>query len=411
VTALPYGDAASAARSRTPVVIIGSAEGVTDLLGALGHHSDVEILDASTFLADSTAVLEGGGVEAVLYVTHAGPGWLDDLAAIREHTSAPIVVLSSNQSGAVLDQAFAAGAAEALLLPQGVENVAYALRRAHRMRGRQPGVAEQVEGNVTTVFSPKGGIGKTVIATNLAAVFAGEEKRRTLLVDLDLQFGDTAIVLGLEPKQTLHDLIAAPGGLDPDKLAGYATRHESGVEVLPAPPRPQDADLVSDAKLARLFEVACSSYDEIVVDCAPFLHGPILTALDYTNALVMICSAEVPALKDVGLSLSTLRLLAFPEDKIKLVMNNAYGGDGLSRKDIEGALGLSVSAMVPNNRVVSRGVNRGVPATQLDAGSDFAKGIRDLSSTLHSSRPSAADESQPKGRRVGRRRAKSSSTR
>jgi len=405
VTALPYGDATSAARSRTPVAIIGSAEGLTDLLGALRQHSDVEVLHASTFLADSAAVLEGGSVEAVLYVTNAGPGWLDDLAAIREHTSTPIVVLSSNQSGAVLDQAFAAGAAEALLLPQGVENVAYALRRAHRMRGHQTVAAEKAEGRVTTVFSPKGGIGKTVIATNLASVFAGEQKRRTLLVDLDLQFGDTAIVLGLEPKQTLHDLIAAPGGLDPDKLAGYTTRHESGIEVLPAPPRPQDADLVSDAKLARLFEVACSSYDEIVVDCAPFLHGPILTALDYTNALVLICSAEVPALKDVGLSLTTLRLLGFPEDKIRLVVNHAHGKDGLSRKDIEGALGLSVSAMVPNNRVVSRAVNRGVPATRLDADSDFAEGIRDLSSRLQPGTTPPASEG--KARRGVRRRAKS----
>ena len=405
MTALPYGDAASAARSRTPVAIIGSADGLTDLLGALRQHSDVEVLHASTFLADSAAVLEGGSVEAVLYVTHAGPGWLDDLAAIREHTSTPIVVLSSNQSGAVLDQAFAAGAAEALLLPQGVENVAYALRRAHRMRGHQTVAAEKVEGRVTTVFSPKGGIGKTVIATNLAAVLAGEQKRRTLLVDLDLQFGDTAIVLGLEPKQTLHDLIAAPGGLDANKLAGYTTRHESGIEVLPAPPRPQDADLVSDAKLARLFEVACSSYDEIVVDCAPFLHGPILTALDYTNALVLICSAEVPALKDVGLSLTTLRLLAFPEDKIRLVVNHAHGKDGLSRKDIEGALGLSVSAMVPNNRVVSRAVNRGVPATRLDADSDFAEGIRDLSTRLQPGTTPPAGEA--KARRGVRRRARS----
>jgi pilus assembly protein CpaE len=407
MTALPYGDTAPAARGRTPVCIIGSAEGLTDLLASLRQHSDVEVLHASTFLADSVKVLESGGVEAILYLTHAGPGWLDDLAAIREHTSAPIVVLSSNQSGAVLDQAFAAGAADALLLPQGVENVAYSLRRAHRARGSQAAVAERAAGNVTTVFSPKGGIGKTVIATNLAAVFAGEEKRRTLLVDLDLQFGDTAIVLGLEPKQTLHDLIAAPGGLDPEKLSGYATRHESGVDVLPAPPRPQDADLVSDAKLARLFEVASSTYDEIVVDCAPFLHGPILTALDYTNALVLICSAEVPALKDVGLSLTTLRLLSFPEDKIRLVMNHAHGRDGLSRKDIEGALGLPVSAMVPNNRIVSRAVNRGVPATQLDANSDFAEGIRRLSSTLHPAATPPPAKAKSKSRRITRRRTKS----
>ncbi len=369
-------------RSRTPVCVIGTSDGLNELLADLREHKDIEVIQASTFLDDATPTLEGGGVEAVLYATHAGPGWLDDLAAIREHTSAPIVVLSSNQSGAVLEQAFEAGVEEAFLLPQAVENVAFTLRRAHRTGGRLTGVVEQAEGNVTTVFSPKGGIGKTVVATNLASVLAVEHGKRTLLLDLDLQFGDSAIVLGLHPEQTLHDLISAPGGLDSQKLEGYSTRHESGLDVLPAPLRPQDADLVSDAKLARLFEVARATYDEIVVDTSPFLHGAILTALDYSNALVLICSPEVPALKDVGLSLSTLRLLAFPEEKIRLVLNHAYGNEGLKRSDIEGALGIKVSAVVPNNRGVTKAVNRGVPAATLDAGSDFTQSIRGLADTL-----------------------------
>ncbi len=369
-------------RSRAPICVIGSSDGLADLLDDLRQHEDIEIVHTSTFLADSTAALEGGGVEAVLYVTQAGPGWLDEVASIHEHTSAPIVLLSSNESGAVLDQALDAGVAEALLLPQVVENVAFALRRA-RTREAQAGTLTKTEGNVTTVFSPKGGIGKTMVASNLAAMLAGEEKRRTLLIDLDLQFGDTAIVLGLEPEQTLHDLISAPGGLDPDKLAGYATRHESGLEVLPAPLRPQDADLVSDAKLARLFEVARATYDEIVVDTAPFLHGSILTALDYTTDLVLICSGQVPALKDVKLSLGTLQLLAFPEEKIRLVLNQAHGDGGLKRSDVEDTLGMKATAVIPNDRVVSQAVNRGVPAALLDPKCDFTQAIRELSAALH----------------------------
>jgi pilus assembly protein CpaE len=392
MTAVSQNGAAPSVRSRTPVCVIGSSDGLTELLDSLRNHEEIEVVHTSAFLADSTAALESGGVEAVLYVTHAGPGWLDEVAAIREHTSAPVVLLSSNGSGAVLDQALDAGVEEALLLPQVVENVAFALRRARRSRDHQDGVPGTSQGNVTTVFSPKGGIGKTVIATNLASMLAGEQGRRTLLVDLDLQFGDTAIVLGLSPEQTLHDLISAPGGLDPDKLTGYATRHETGLDVLPGPLRPQDADLVSDAKLARLFEVARASYDEIVVDTAPFLHGSILTALDYTSDLVLICSAEVPALKDVKLSLSTLQLLAFPEEKIRLVLNQAHGDGGLKRSDVEDALGLKATAFVPNDRGVLQAINRGVPASQLDPKSDFAGAIRQLSATLH---PHAATAQVP----------------
>ena len=394
MTALSHRDAVagSGPRSRTPVCVVGTAEGFTDLLEALQRHDDVEIVSSATYLADATGVLEGGGVEAVLYVTHAGPGWLDELAAIREHTSAPIVLLSSNQSGTILDEALEAGVADALLLPQGVENVAFALRRAHRGRIETADAVERSEGRVTTVFSPKGGIGKSVVATNLAAMLAGEQKRRTLLIDLDLQFGDTAIVLGVRPEQTLHDLISAPGGLDASKLAGYATRHESGLEVLPAPLRPQDANLVTEAKLARLFEVAQASYDEIVVDTAPFLHGPILTALDHTSDLVLLCSAEVPALKDVKMSVNTLQLLAFPQAKIRLVLNHPHSNGGLRLSDIETTLGLKATATIPHDAIVSQSVNRGVPAIQIDPKSDFAEAIRALNGAIHAgaAAPSAA---------------------
>jgi pilus assembly protein CpaE len=365
------------------VCAIGAWEGLPELVAALGRRDDIEVVHAGESFVDSAEALATGHAEAVLHVTAAGPGWLDELAAICEHSSAPVVLLSSGESGAVLDQALDAGVAEAMLLPQVVENVAFALRRAGRGGGRPAGEPGTRESRVVTVFSPKGGIGKTVIATNLASLLAREEGRRTLLLDLDLQFGDTAIVLGLQPEQTLHDLLSAPGELDAEKLSGYATRHGSGLDVLPAPLRPQEADLVSDAKLARLLEVARSSYDDIIVDSAPFLHGPILTALDQTSDLLVICSAQVPALKDVNLSLSTLSLLAFPEEKVRLVINHAHQDGGLKRSEIEDALGMKVSAEIPNDKVVSKAVNRGTPAVLLNGKADFTKALRELSAMLH----------------------------
>jgi pilus assembly protein CpaE len=372
----------SGTRSSTRVCAIGTWKGLPDLLATLGSENDVEVVHTGKHLADVEKAIENGNVEAVLYVTEAGSGWRDELAAIRETSSAPVVLLASSKSGAVLDEALDAGVAEALLLPQGVENVAFALRRAGRSGGRPAGDQEPHKGRVVTVFSPKGGIGKTVMATNLATMLAKEEGRRTLLVDLDLQFGDTAILLGIQPEQTLHDLVSAPGELDPEKLSGYATRHESGLDVLPAPLRPEEADLVSDAKLAQLLEVARSSYDEIVVDSAPFLHGPILTALDQTSDLLVICSPEVPAIKDVNLSLSTLSLLAFPQEKVRLVVNHAHQNGGLKRSEVEDALGVKVTAEIPNDRIVSQAVNRGTPAVLLDAKAGFTRAVRELSATL-----------------------------
>ena len=130
-----------------------------------------------------------------------------------------------------------------LLLPQLTENVVFSIRKAAHARRyvqAQPERRAQA-GRIVTVFSPKGGTGKTVIATNLAAAVAKQEGKRVLLLDLDLQFGDAAIMLGVEPEKTIYDLVVAPGELDSEKLAGYVTKHVCGLDMVPAPLRPEDA--------------------------------------------------------------------------------------------------------------------------------------------------------------------------
>src|SRR5439155_9336602 len=105
--------------------------------------------------------------------------------------------------------------------------------------------------------------------------------------------------------------------------AGYTTRHSSGLDLLPAPLRPEDAELVTEAKLGRLIEVARSSYDAIVVDTSPFFHGPMLATLDRTDELLILCTLDVTTLKNVRLALGTLDLLSFPAARINLVLNFA----------------------------------------------------------------------------------------
>src|SRR5439155_16963389 len=121
-------------------------------------------------------------------------------------------------------------------------------KATHTTRHVHTGGGGGRHGKIVTVFSPKGGTGKTVTATNLAAALAKFEQRKTLLLDLDLQFGDAAIMLGIEPEKTIYDLVVAPGELDTEKLAGYTTKHVSGLDVLPAPLRAEDAELVTEAK-------------------------------------------------------------------------------------------------------------------------------------------------------------------
>lgn len=382
------------ARERVRTYITGSCEGLDQLREALERHFEVELIGASSSVAEAAGALAGGHLGVVLHGTGATSLPRDELASIREHTRAPIILVASGESSSLLEQALDAELADVLLLPQMTENVLFAIRKAgHGARRSQEAHGGRM-GRVITVFSPKGGTGKTVIASNLAVALAKLRGCKTLLLDLDLQFGDAAIMLGIEPEKTIYDLVVAPGELDTEKLAGYTTRHASGLELLPAPLRPEDAELVTEAKLARLLEVARAAFDLIVVDTSPFFHGPMLATLDRTDELLLLCGLDVPTLKNVRLSMQTLELLSFPHERVRLVLNRASSKVGMRRDEIELALEIRVQFEIASDRVVPLSVNRGTPPV-LVASSDFARDVREMAKALV---PAEANAAPPKRR-------------
>jgi len=389
-------------REKVRVFVTGACEGLADLLDALEHHMEIEFVGATDQVRDASATLTGGHLGAVLHATRGSTLPTNELAAIREHTQAPIILLASGEASTLLEEALDADIADVLLLPQLTENIVFAVRKAgHSGRKAQGGGGRA--GRIVTVFSPKGGTGKTVMATNLAAALAKIEGKRTLLVDLDLQFGDAAIMLGLEPDKTIYDLVVAPGELDSEKLAGYTTRHSSGLEILPAPLRPEDAELVTETKLSRLLEVARESFDIIVVDTSPFFHGPMLATLDRTDELLVVCGLDIPTLKNVRLSLQTLELLSFPMDRIRLVLNRANSKVGMKPDEVEGALDVKIRFAVPSDRAVPISVNRGAPAVIADAKSDFARSMAAMAKTLAPVGKSGSPAPASRRRLMGRR--------
>jgi pilus assembly protein CpaE len=368
---------------RPRIFLSGSCEGFDRVCESLSSHPEVDTVGWAETVAEGSSVLAGGHLDVVLHATRSTelPG--DELAQIREHTQAPVVLVASGESSRLLEQALDADVADVMLLPQLAENVVFTIRKAsHAGRRLHSEGGHGRRGRIVTVFSPKGGTGKTVTATNLAAAVAKHASKRTLLLDLDLQFGDAAIMLGIEPEKTIHDLVVAPGELDSEKLAGYTTRHASGLDILPAPLRPEDAELVTESKLARLLEVARGSYDVIIVDTSPFFHGPMLATLDRTDELLMLCGLDVPTLKNVRISLQTLELLSFPQSRIRFVLNRANSKVGMKKNEVEGALGMKIEFEVPSDRAVPLAVNRGAPAVVADPGAEFSKAIRAMSKSL-----------------------------
>jgi pilus assembly protein CpaE len=368
---------------RVRIYATGSCEGFDKLRESLTNHPEIEMIGASTNVADGAAALAGGHLDAVLHATRGATLPADELASIREHTRAPVLILASSSSSGLLEQALDADVADVLLLPQLVENIVFAIKKAtHTTKRHHDSGASGRHGKIVTVFSPKGGTGKTVTATNLATACAKYEGRKTLLLDLDLQFGDAAIMLGVEPEKTIYDLVVAPGELDTEKLAGYTTRHSSGLEILPAPLRPEDAELVTEAKLGRLLEVARESFDVIVVDTSPFFHGPMLATLDRTDELLLLCGLDVPTLKNLRLALQTLDLLSFPKQRVRIVLNRSNSKVGMKPNEVEGALGMKVRFEVPSDRAVPLAVNRGNPVVIAEESADVSKAIKQMAKEL-----------------------------
>ena len=364
-------------RDRLRIFVTGSCDGLPDVLTALEGHEELELVGMAETVHDATSALAGGHLEAILHATR-GPGYPgDQVASIREYSRAPIILLASGDCSGLLEEALEDGVADLVPLPQLTENVVFAIRKACH-QGRRSQSAEGRHGKVITVFSPKGGVGKTVVSTNLASTFSKHMGLRTLLLDLDLQFGDAAIMLGITPEKTIYDLVVAPGELDSEKLAGYTANHPSGIDVLPAPMQPEDAELVTEGKLARLLEVAKASYDVIIVDTSPFFHGPMLATLDRTDHLLLLCGLDVPTIKNVRLSLQTLELLSFPTERVSVLLNRSNSNVGIQRSEVERALESKIRADLPSDRAVPLGVNSGKPVSLSDPGSDFAKAITDL---------------------------------
>ncbi|HEY7795078.1 MAG TPA: AAA family ATPase [Gaiellaceae bacterium] len=376
-----------APNGRLHVVVTGDFDDA-QLREALRAHEGIDVLARSADIRAAAPALGSVELDAVLHGTalsSAAEALCHEVAAIRRFTSAPIILLAAAADPQLADTAIAAGVEDVLVLPQMAETIAFAIRKARAGARRPDRRAEGgAGGEVVTVFSPKGGTGKTVLSTNLASLLASRGDERVLLIDLDLQFGDAAIMLGLDPERTLASLVLDPGELDAEKLGGYTMRHRSGLDVLAAPLRPEEAELVSELKVLRLLEVARQAYDLVVVDTSPFFYGPMLALLEPTDHLLLLCGLDVPTLKNVRLSLRTLELLGFPRERTSLVLNRVAPKVGITREDVEQALGMPVSFELPNDPVVAQAVNRGTPAALLDADSDFAHAVQGVAGALRS---------------------------
>lgn len=218
--------------------------------------------------------------------------------------------------------------------------------------------SEQPSGQGIVVFSSKGGTGKTFVAVNLAAGLARSGKQ-VALVDLDLQFGDAAIALGLVPTRTCYDLVQAYSDFDLGLMKDFMLRHSSGLQLLPAPLYPDQAEQITAQDIETMLEVVKRGYDYVIVDTPPFFEERVLTALDWADQVFLIASMDLPTIKNLKVSFTMMNLLSYPEDKMKLIVNRADSRVGLDIDEVEKHLGIKVRHTISSSIEVPRALNAG----------------------------------------------------
>ena len=266
-----------------------------------------------------------------------------------------------------------------------------------------PGVSVPM-GRVITVASAKGGVGKTLVATNLAVGLARSALHSTVLVDLDLQFGDVSSALNLDPEYSLPDAVRSPASSDTMVLKTFLSLHETGLYVICGPTSPAAADSISGEEVGRLLQMLATEFTYVVVDTSSGLSDHVLAAMDQTNDLVLVTSMDVPGVRGLRKELDALTELAMFPHARHVVLNFVDRHGGLSVADVEATLGTGVDVSLPRAAAALESVNQGVPLLQSAGRDPLTQGLGQLVRRF-------APASAPvvKGRAARRRQAEAAS--
>ncbi|MGG5170993.1 AAA family ATPase [Pseudarthrobacter sp. J1738] len=256
-----------------------------------------------------------------------------------------------------------------------------ALAAAGRRRGLAPSAGEGPNadgGRVIAVMSPKGGVGKTTIATNLAVGLGGIAPMSVVIVDLDLQFGDVASGLLIDPEYTITDAVAGAGSQDSMVLKTYLSLHPSNIYALCAPRNPIEMDNITAAHITHLLKQLRQEFQYVVVDTAPGLGEHVLATLEEATDAVWVCGMDIPSVRGLRTGFNVLAELDLLPEERHVVLNMADRKSGISIQDIEATIGSPVDVVIPRTRTMPFATNKGVPVLQEGRRDPAAKALRQL---------------------------------
>ncbi|MEW9672595.1 AAA family ATPase [Ammoniphilus sp. 3BR4] len=299
------------------------------------------------------------------------------------------VILIVPQEEVDLKKAMRMGAVDVIGQPFKKEELAQVLNEAVQvMKLKETALRKESKpdqgksGHVISVCGTKGGVGKTTLAVNMAVAFA-KNNLKVIILDLDLQFGDVAILFDLHPKRTIYELVVEGDGEAKESVERYIVQHRSGVDILPAPNRPELAEVVTGEHIQRILADLKRRYDVVLIDTPPLLVETGLVALENSEDILLISSMEVPTLKNSRLCIDALQAIEL-KDRVKVVINRDSDFEALRIDTVEQFLGLPVFHRIPSEgKTVVKAGNEGVPFITLSPRAAVSKSLIALTLKLH----------------------------
>jgi pilus assembly protein CpaE len=302
---------------------------------------------------------------------------------IAETRPCRFLLVGPSLSPELLLEAMRAGAADYMVKPVSPEQLSGAVGRMTARMGRAGADRPRTPGVVYAFASAKGGSGSTTVVTNLAISLHQLTGKKTLLVDLELELGEVALFLGVQPRFNFVDMVQNFHRMDAGLLASFIERHPSGVHLLSAPYHPDRAEAVSADQIRRIIKFLRQHYDFVLVDTSKSLSPATLAVFEQSDLVFVVTSADLPSIRNIQRGLPLIRrALVGGEAQIRVVVNRYRGGESISIKDIERTLGLKVYSTLSNDyEAVITSVNSGTPLV-LNGNSRYAKDLRALGSQI-----------------------------
>jgi pilus assembly protein CpaE len=395
---------------RIRVLIVDDIPETRDHLAKLlGFEPDIEVIGTASSGAD--AIEQSIKLYPDVILMDINMPDMDGIAATERLSSqvpsASVVMMSVQGEADYLRRSMLAGAREFLVKPFSSDELTASIRQVNAREREKVGravvaaAAAQAQdpthdGQVVAVFSPKGGVGRTTIAVNLAVAAASELGKKVTLVDGSFQFGDVAVLLNLNPKdKSVAELVPElEAGGDPDTVETFTLNHSSGIRVLLAPPSPEMAELITPAGFKRVIEILRQRNELVVVDCAAWFNDTTLGILDQADIVLTVLTLEITSIKNTRLFLEVAEQLGYAH-KIRLVLNRADTTLGIRVADVEHSIGRKVDhTIVSDGRAVVYALNRGVPFVLSNRESQVSQDVFRLATSIVGARESREEQGQ-----------------